>query len=279
MLTHPSRALAVQDDPFATYREMVQHTFSTEMRAGFFIAYYRNFAIPSIARTLADRGETTARPMKRSYDTGIVIHEIIVNGFDSDRGQAMVDLLRRVHRGVPGSGEDFLYVLMTLLVIPVRWVQQHGWRQPTAAEVNASLAFYTELGARMGLGAVPATFEEAARFLDDYEDRNMAHSPEGAALLEATAEALAVRLPERFRGKAPVVISLMMDKPMVVSALGLTPAPAWLQGGFNAALRVRALLTRFTPLKDEPSFTPGKSGKSVYPGGYDLQEIGPHAAP
>jgi hypothetical protein len=276
-LTHPSRLTAAQDkDPFGTYRDMVQSTFSTEMRAGFFIAYYRNFAIPSIAKTLAHRGETTARPMKRSYDTGIVIHEIIVNGFDSDRGEAMVELLRRVHKGVPGSGEDFLYVLMTLLVIPVRWVQQHGWRKPTTAEVDASLAFYTELGRRMGLGTVPATFEQAAQFLDDYEDRNMAHSAEGAALLNATAEALAVRLPERFRDKAPVVISLMMDKPMVVSALGLTPAQAWLQGAFNAALRVRALITRFTPLSDEPSFTPGKSGSSVYPSGYELHEIGPH---
>jgi hypothetical protein len=187
-----------------------------------------------------------------------------------------VELLRRVHKGVPGSGEDFLYVLMTLLVIPVRWVQQHGWRKPTTAEVDASLAFYTELGRRMGLGTVPATFEQAAQFLDDYEDRNMAHSAEGAALLNATAEALAVRLPERFRDKAPVVISLMMDKPMVVSALGLTPAQAWLQGAFNAALRVRALITRFTPLSDEPSFTPGTSGSSVYPSGYELHEIGPH---
>ena len=277
-LSHPSRRThSAAGDGHELYREMVQHSFSTEMRAGFFIAYYRNFAIPSIARTLAERGETTARPMKRSYDTGIVIHEIIVNGFDSDRGQAMVGLLRRVHKGVPGSGEDFLYVLMTLLVIPLRWVGRHGWRKPNQAEIDATMAFYTELGKQMGLDPVPATFEDAARFLDKYEERNMAPSPEGQALLEATAEALAVRLPNRFKDKAPVVISLMMDKPLVVAALGLKPAPAWLQGAFNATLRARALLTRFTPLSDAPSFTPGKSGSAVYPNGYELHEIGPHA--
>lgn len=277
-LSHPSRrAAAVSKDGHELYRDMVQHTFSTEMRAGFFIAYYRNFAIPSIAKTLAERGETTARPMKRSYDTGIVIHELIVNGFDSNRGQAMVELLRRVHKGVPGSGEDFLYVLMTLLVIPLRWVERHGWRKPSQAEIDATMAFYTELGKQMGLEPVPATFEEAGRFLDDYEDRNMAASPEGQSLLAATAEALAVRLPDRIKEKAPLAISLMMDKPLVVAALGLKPAPAWLQGGFNAVLRVRALLTRFTPLSDAPSFTPGKSGSAVYPNGYELHEIGPHA--
>lgn len=277
LLLHPSRqAKAETNDLHSVYRDMVLHTFSTEMRAGFFIAYYRNFAIPSIAKTLAERGETTARPMKRSYDTGIVIHEIIVNGFDNERSQKMVELLRRVHKGVPGTGEDFLYVLMTLLVIPIRWIERHGWRKPTDTETASAMAFYTELGKQMGLDAAPATFEEAGRFLDDYEDRNMAPSPEGAALLDATAEALAVRLPGRFKSKAPVVISLMMDKPMVVDALGLTRAPAWLQGAFNAALRVRALLTRFLPVSVAPSFTPGVSGSAVYPNGYQLHEIGPH---
>lgn len=143
-----------------------------------------------------------------------------------------------------------------MLVIPVRWIQQHGWRKPTQSEIDASLAFYTELGRRMGLGEVAGTFEEAARFLDDYEGRNMAHSA-GAGLLQATAEALAVRFPAGpVQGQGPMVISLMMEKPMVVAGLGLRPAPAWLQGAFTAVFRVRGLLTRFTPLSDAPSFTP-----------------------
>jgi hypothetical protein len=73
-----------------------------------------------------------------------------------------------------------------------------------------------------------------------------------------------------------MVISLMMDKPMVVDALGLKQPPAWLHGAFNAVLRVRALLTRFLPVSFEPSFTPGVSGGAVYPNGYELHEIGPH---
>ena len=275
-LIHPTRtADRPSADPFALYRDMVLHTFKTEFRAGFFIAYYRNFAIPSIARTLAARGETAARPMKRSYDTGIVIHEIIVNGFDSDRGRKMMELLRRVHQGVPGSSEDFLYVLMTLLVIPVRWADAHGWRKLTDAERGASLAFYTELGSRMGLDPAPETFPEAEALLDDYEARHMTASPEGAALLEATAEALAVRLPRPLKSRTPAVISLLMDKPEVAAALGLKPAPTWLRRTFGGLLRVRAFVERTRPLPSRPSFTPGKSGSSVYPQGYRLEDIGP----
>ena len=279
MLAHRSRreSAAPATDSAQLYRDMVLYTFATEIRAGFFIAYYRNFAIPSIARTLASRGETAARPMKRSYDTGIVIHELIVNGFDSDRGQKMLDLLRRVHQGVPGSGEDFLYPLMTLLVIPLRWIDAHGWRQVTAREREAALEFYTELGARMGLEPVPATFAEAAAFMDDYESRNLAASPEGAELLNATAAALAVRLPGPLKSKATAVIALLMDKPEIVPALGLKPAPAWLRRVFHALLKIRAIITRARPVPTRPSFIPGTSGSSVYPDGYKLEDLGPRS--
>jgi hypothetical protein len=278
MLTHCSRrdGTAPGTDSAQLYRDMVLYTFATEIRAGFFIAYYRNFAIPSIAKTLAARGETAARPMKRSYDTGIVIHELIVNGFDSDRGQKMLDLLRRVHQGVPGSGEDFLYPLLTLLVIPLRWIDAHGWRKLTARERDAALEFYTELGARMGLEVpVPATFAEAAALMDDYESRHMAASPEGAQLLDATAAALAVRLPRPLKSKTTAVIALLMDKPEIVPALGLEPAPAWLRRVFHAVLKIRAVIARTRPVPTRPSFIPGTSGSSVYPEGYTLDQIGP----
>jgi hypothetical protein len=276
-LTHPTRISRPQgEDLYGIYRNMVLFDFQKEIHAGFFVSYYRNFAVPSIARTLADRGELKHRPMKRSYDTGIVIHEIIVNGFDSDRGQAMVELLRRVHKGVPGSSDDFLYVLMTLLVLPLRWIEQHGWRQLTELEEQAAVAFYAELGRRMGLAPAPATLQEANRFLDDYEDRNLGPSPEGADLLNATVRALEVRLAKPLRPLTPLVLALMMDQPRVALALGLKPAPAPLRAVYGAILRFRAAKARLTPLPTNPSFTPG--GKmSAYPDGYTLDMIGPRS--
>lgn len=277
LLTHQTRrSRPTGGDLFGIYRTMVLYDFASEIHAGFFVSYYRNFAIPSIARTLAGRGEMAARPLKRSYDTGIVIHEIIANGFDSDRGAAMVELLRRVHRNVPGTGEDFLYVLMTLLVLPLRWVDAHGWRKLTALEEDAALAFYAELGRRMGLPAAPATFLGAAKFLDDYEARHLGPSPEGASLLAATVGALENRLPRRLRPLSGTVLALMMDKPEVAVALGLKPSPGWLRVPFNAVLRLKALRARMKPLPKSPSFTPG-GAMSVYPDGYTLDMIGPRS--
>lgn len=274
-LTHPTRLARPEgEDLYAIYRNMVLFDFQKEIHAGFFVAYYRNFAVPSIARTLADRGELRARPMKRSYDTGIVIHEIIANGFDSERGSAMTELLRRVHKGVPGSSDDFLYVLMTLLVLPLRWIDQHGWRKLTPLEEEAAVAFYSELGRRMGLEPAPACLKEANRFLDDYEDRNLGPSPEGIELLAATVSALKVRLHPALRPLTPVVLALMMDQPRVAVALGLKPAPKPLRGAFGVVLRVRALRAKRSPLPTKPSFTPG-GRMSAYPDGYTLDAIGP----
>ncbi|HEX9228185.1 MAG TPA: oxygenase MpaB family protein [Arthrobacter sp.] len=273
---HPTRqTLPAGDDLYGIYRTMVLYDFQKEIHAGFFVSYYRNFAIPSIARTLAGRTEMRERPMKRSYDTGIVIHEIIANGFDSDRGEAMTALLRRVHQGVPGTGEDFLYVLMTLLVLPLRWIDQHGWRKLTILEEQAAVAFYAELGRRMGLEPAPETLEAAGAFLDSYEARNLGPSPEGAELLAATVGALKVRLHPVLRPLTPIVLALMMDKPEVAVALGVKPTPGWLRAGYNTVLRYRALKARKSPLPTEPSFVPGKVGLSVYPNGYTLDQIGP----
>jgi hypothetical protein len=154
------------EDWEATFRTMVLFDLAADMELGFFLSYYRNFAIPSIAVTLHANGEIQQRPMKRSYDTAIVIYELIAGGLDSDRGREMIALLNHVHRNVPGSKDDFLYVLLTLLVVPIRWSQQHGWRQPTRAELAAASRFFTELGSRMNMVGMPATYTEAEQFFD-----------------------------------------------------------------------------------------------------------------
>ena len=84
-----------------------------------------------------------------------------------------------------------------------------------------------------------------------------------------------MRLHRSLRPLTPVVLALMMDKPRVALALGLTPSPAWLRLVFNAVLRFRAVRASMLPLPTQPSFVPGKTGTSVYPNGYTLDQIGP----
>ena len=99
-LTESLRAqqTAPEADWESTFRRMVMYDLAKDMELGNFLSYYRNFAIPHLAATLVQTREVLDRPMKRSYDTAIVIYELIANGLDSPRGQEMVALLNRVHR-------------------------------------------------------------------------------------------------------------------------------------------------------------------------------------
>ena len=286
MKHHPALAdsLRSQGNPSpndweATFRTMVLYDLAADMELGFFLSYYRNFAIPSIAATLYRNGEVQERPMKRSYDTAIVIYELIAGGLDSERGQQMVALLNRAHRNVPGSSEDYLYVLLTLLIVPIRWAQNHAWRQPTAAELAAASRFFAELGSRMNIHGMPETYAEAERFFDQYEATHISPSLEGQKLMDATIQVFQSRLPLPLRPFAARLLSTMLADVRLVAALGLPRSSQVSRGALKTLLAVRNALHRRRPPKRKPHFTPGRAGSSLYPGGYSLDQIGPANIP
>ncbi|GAA4657792.1 oxygenase MpaB family protein [Arthrobacter cryoconiti] len=259
----------------ATYRQMVLFDLAADMELGFFLAYYRNFAIPSIAATLQRNGEIIERPMKRSYDTAIVTYELITSGLDSDRGRHMMRLLNHVHRHVSGSQDDFLYVLLTLLFVPVRWARAHAWRAPTLTEETAATRFCQELGARMNIAGIPATFQDAERFFDSYERDNIAYSPAGAQLMASTVQVLKSRLPAAARPLTSTILSAMFDDDRLSDALRLPRATQIIKTSLHTVLKARNTIHRRRPLSSAPHFVPGEEGSSLYPNGYRLDDIGP----
>lgn len=257
------------------YRRFVMFDLAEDMDLGFFLAYYRNFSIPSLARTLAATGEIQSRPQKRSYDTAIVIYEIIAGGLDSERGAAMVALLRNVHRGVPGSNADFVYVLMTMLVVPIRWVDSHAWRGTLDIEKQAAVDFFSALGERMGLRDIPSDFAGAAAFLDDYERQYVASSPAGLVLMGSTLGVLRGRLPLPLRPATELLLSAMLEDARQSAALGLPRPNPIVKTALGGLLRLKATITANRPLSQTPRFRPGLSGSSQYPSGYVLEDLGP----
>jgi hypothetical protein len=258
-----------------TFRQMALFDLAEDIKLGFFLAYYRNFAIPSGSATLVRNGEIPARPMKRSIDTGVVIYELIAAGLDSERGRHMTSLLNRVHQHVPGSREDFLYVLMTLLVVPMRWTDRYGWRKPTQTERDAAVRFFRELGARMHISGIPVTFDEAEIFFDDYERRRMAPSTAGKTLMSATVQVFQSMQPRLLHPVTKRMIATMLDDAQLAAALGLPRSTWWSRLALNAGLAVRNAIRRRAPLSTIPSFFPGQAAPPIYPEGYDLADVGP----
>lgn len=253
------------------YRQLVIRELAFDFRVGFAIEYYRTFSTPSMARVLAEHGEMLRNPKKRSYDTALILMEIINGGFDSDRGRAALQILIHAHDHVTATADEFRYVLLSLWVIPRRWIAAHGVRQLTPDEDAAAFRFYQELGRRMRL-TMPDSAAEALSAYEQFEATNVAPSPEAAQLFNATIGVLARRLPRPLRPLIRPIMAVLIDDPRMAAALGLTPPPRLLAPAVHAALRIRGRLSG-RPTSD--TFRPGRSGHTMYPDGYTLEDLGP----
>ncbi len=205
--------------------------------------------------------------MKRSYDTAILIYELIAGGLDSGRGTEILALLNRVHRNVPGSKEDFLYVLVTLLVVPLRWTRSHAWRPPTSAELAAAARFFSGLGLRMNITAMPSSYAEAEAFFDRYEAARVAPSPAGRRLMGATVQVFQSRLPAPLRPLARPIISTMLDDDRLTDALGLPRATRATRAALKAGLALRNAVHRRRPLTTQPRSSPVQQVRPSTPAG------------
>ena len=165
--------------------------------------------------------------------------------------------------------------LMTMLVVPIRWVDQHAWRPSLDIEKQAAVDFFAELGSLMGLRDIPRDFSQAADFLDNYEREHVTASPAGLSLMSSTLGVLRGRLPLPFRPLTEHVLTAMLADERLAAALGLPrPNPALVKT-LDGLLRIRAAVASRRPLRTTARFKPGISGSSQYPSGYALKDLGP----
>ena len=254
------------------YRALVLRELAFDFRVGFFLAYYRSFATPLTAGALVASGEILRNPGKRSYDTAIIVMEIITGGFDSNRGQAAIALLNRAHQHISAPREEYLYILLALFIEPLRWSQRHGRRPLTDTEQAAALRFYQELGARMHLTDIPASVDAATAFYDRFQADHVRPNPDSPALFDATVHVLTDRLPRPLRPLTRPILAVLIDDPAMAATLGLRPPhPA-----FRRLVHTTVLLhARRDRPQREDAFTPGRSASQQYPNGYTLQDLGP----
>ena len=267
--------LNVETDYLRIYQLTTLYDFATDARVGLNLAFYRIFAIPRMANLLVETGELLGRPVKRAYDTGLVMYELIANGFDDPRGREMVRLLNRAHRPWPITDEDYRYVLAAFIVVPIRWIDRRGWRALLPAEREASVRFYRELGKRMRIADPPQSYEEAAQILDSYEHKHMAPSEAGRRLMGATQEIVVRKVPKPLRRFGPAVTSALLGEPTLNDALDLPPSRTSLSALVDVAFRVRNGVQRLKKPASAPWFVPGRPVRTLYPSGYSLNDLGP----
>jgi len=255
------------------YRISTEYEFPWDVTRALELALFRTYAVPSIGGLLDRTREFADRGQKRYDDTVVLLYEMTRDGgMDSPRGRAAVRHMNRIHGRYPISNEDFLYVLSTFVVVPVRWISRYGWRPYSRHEVRATVNFFRHMGRLMGLKDIPETYEEFAGLLDGYERDHYAFNEPSRRVAEATIAIFQGWFPAVARPLARRGVLAMTDTPLR-EALGLPRAPRALEVAADRALRARALAVRLMPAR--PDRMPKVPRPRTYRNGYRLDDIGP----
>lgn len=241
-------------------------------------ALLRTYAVPSISGLLERTGEFRQRTLKRYDDTALLIREVLANGLDSDRAARAFARINDMHGRFRIAEADFLYVLSTFVFSPIDWLAAYGRRPLSEAEMLAWFAFWREFGARMGLRAIPATLEDLRAFAEGYERERFATAPSNRVIADATIDLVLGQygVPRAFRSAGRQAV-LALCEPALVRALGHAEPPAALRRLVPGLLALRRHVLRLLPPNRRPN--PPRFGRTTYPEGYNIEELGTFARP
>lgn len=275
------RSLDPATDFQTIYRLTACYEFPFDVMLGLQLAFFKSFASTRTAPLLARTGQIAGNPVKRAIDTGLVHFEILYHGFDHPRSTRLIAMTNRVHHRWPIRTEDYIYVLGTQLLEPLRWLERYGWRPPCCHERAAMMQWNLRLAHEMGIdkSSLPTTLPEFQSFYTAYEQRHLRFTPDAQQLFAISAAALvATRLPPRLAPLARPLTVALIDEPLR-RAVGASIPPALLRAAVHGAFRARALAERVLPPRKESKFVPGHAGIAAYPDGYTLDDLGPQPRP
>ncbi|MFW6641671.1 oxygenase MpaB family protein [Nocardiopsis algeriensis] len=256
-------------------RILAAHEFPWDIEQALSLALYRTYAVPSVGQLLADTREFTERTQHRYDDTALILNDIMEHGFGPGRGRDALRRMNQMHRSYDISNDDYLYVLSTFVVMPVRWINDHGygWRCLSDHETAAHTNYYRKLGRHMGIKEIPETYEEFCHLMDSYEAEHFAYTDGGRAVSDATLELMAGFYPAWQRPLVrPFTKALLDDR--LVKAFGYPePSKTW-RALASGALRLRAKVVRRMRPRKEPRWARQSPNVRSYPEGYDPARIG-----
>ncbi|WP_152366132.1 oxygenase MpaB family protein [Microlunatus speluncae] len=253
---------------------MLQQEFPTPMALAMADLTLRTFCVPAMSRLMVETGEFTRRGVKRMVDTSILQSQWDRNGLDSPEGRAALSRVNRIHARYDIAAEHFTFVLAVDTVIPIRYAERYGWRRITPAEKAAMHAFRAEQGRRMNIQDFPPTYDQTARFLDEYEQRTYAYTKANEEL--AVAAVAAILETAGLTGRSAALtrqLLLATIPPRVLEACGLPPVPRWQRRIADGLARAMSRADRRRRSTDDLDDLPAI--KLLYPNGYRIPDLGP----
>jgi hypothetical protein len=241
------------------------------------LALFRTYCIPSISGLLDKTQEFGCRAQRRYDDTDIIVSEIMENGYDSERGLVAIRRMNQIHGRFEISNADFLYVLSTLVFVPIRWIERFGWRKLIPVEKVALFYFWREVGRRMNIKELPEDSDSFEAFSNDYERQHYRYTETNRRVGTATRELFASWFPGIFSPLVRRSIHALLDDPLR-EAFGFPKPGAFMRAMVPLSMRLRARALRVFPRRKTPLLRTQMDRRSR-PCGYQIEKIGPEEPP
>ena len=266
-----------ETDHAEIYRILTLHEFPWDFNQALSFALFRTYAVPSIGDLLDRTGEFTGRCQRRYDDTTLLLEAPLLHGFASPEGRTGIRRINQMHRMYDITNDDLRYVLATFVVVPTRWIAEHGWRPLSDGEIRASVNYYRDLGRHLSIRDVPETYESFARLMDDYEAEHFAFDPGGRRVADATL-ALLVDFYPRLASRAVERFSRALMDPPLLAAFGYDEPGPLARRLSNGALRARANVVARLPARRRPRLAQDGGRIRSRARGCPLDELGTFAA-
>lgn len=236
-------------------------------------ALFRTFCVPAISALLDKTQEFGKRSQKRYDDTDIIVSEMMEHGYDSDRGRAAIARMNALHGRFKIRNEDFLYVLSTFVFVPIRWNERFGWRRMKPKECVALFHFWREVGLRMHINDIPATYEEFERYNIEYERANYRFTETNHRVGVAVRDMFKSWFPRWTRPLVEKGIYAFMDDNLLL-AFGFPKPSPLMRRVVEIGLKTRAHTLRIFPRRKRPLLRT-EMKQASYPEGYQIEKLGP----
>ena len=249
------------------------YEFAWDLRRSGELALFYSYASASVSRLLDRTGEFERRGQLRYDDTQLLIGAFIEQGWDSELGRHAIERMNAIHGRFRISNDDFVFVLWTLIHVPMLWLNQFAHRRPTAHEERAWFWFWRSVGEKMGMTGLPETKAALDAWIANYESEQLVYNEHSERVANATVRILESWLPARLRFVVqPAAAALLEERAR--RAFGYAePHPA-LRGTIVALLQLQAAVSRYIPISHYPSLLEKLNSRTYGRGNIVIDRLG-----
>ena len=177
-----------------------------------------------------------------------------------------------MHGRFPIQNDDYIYVMSTIVLEPIRWNRRWGWRKYTDKELHAQLVYTGEMASRMGIRDMPPTLDSLEKWSRAYEAANFRFTESNRRVADYTLNLFLSWFPRPARPLVRRAMLAILDDALL-DAFGYERPGKVARTVVDRALRTRAFVIRLLPRRRSPHLVTGEQMRS-YPHGYRLSDLG-----